>query len=253
MEKTLSAGRGAIQEAQYRFPYHYLPRIENGRFAFHEVLSWGHEYLSYLTHVADLLAEREWSSALDVGCGDGRLVDTLSRRFPDRKVVGLDYSDRAVSLARVLAPHGEFVAGDVTNPDLLGAQFDIMTCVETIEHIEPAFLPDFVAGMRQHLRTDAPLIVTVPSTNAEVSEKHYQHFDPKSLSAALEPSFSVERVYYVNADSGLLRLLRMAISNRFYTITHPTPLTAFYNHYLRNYFRSDARHGRRVVAICRAA
>lgn len=252
MEKSSSAGRAEIQEAQYRFPYHYLPRIENGRFAFHEVLSWGHEYLSYMNHVAELVSEREWKSAIDVGCGDGRLVDILSRRFPERKVVGLDYSDRAVSLARVLAPHGEFVSGDVTDPDVVGIKFDIITCVETIEHIDPAFLPDFVAGVRQHLRLGAPLIVTVPSTNAKVSKKHYQHFDPESLSAALAPSFAVERTYYVNGDSQLLRLLRVAVSNRFYTITHPAPLTAFYNYYLRNYFRSDAARGRRVVAICRA-
>lgn len=244
---------GALQEAQYAFPYHYLPRVENGHFAFHQVLSWGHEYLSYLTHVADLMAARSWSSAIDVGCGDGRLVDLLSRRFPERKVVGLDYSERAISLARVLAPNGEFVAGDVTNADVLDECFDIVTCIETIEHIEPRFLPTFVAGMRQHLKAGAPLIVTVPSTNMAVSQKHYQHFDPQSLTAALAPHFAVEDVYYVNRDSRLSRLLRMAVSNRFFTITHPVLLTAFYNHYLRNYFRSSPRNGRRLVAVCRAA
>ena len=162
MADPLSSGQAWLQEAQYRFPYHYLPRLER-RFAFQEVLTWGHEYLSYVSHVVDLVAEREWRSLLDVGCGDGRLVDELSRCFPDREVVGLDYSERAVALAAVLAPTGRFVCGDVTDPKVLGRKFDIMTCVDTIEHIEPSFLRAFIAGMRQHVRRGATLIVTVPT------------------------------------------------------------------------------------------
>lgn len=244
---------GVIQDAQYRFPYHYLPRVEQGRFRFHEVLGWGHEYLSYLSHVADLLAEEQWTSLVDVGCGDGRLVSLLKARFPDRLVVGLDYSERAIALARAMVPEGSFVAGDVTQPDLFAEPFDCATCIDTIEHVEPEFLTSFVQGMRLHLSPGARLVVTVPSTNVKLNRKHYQHFTPELLAQTLSGPFEIERIGYLNGTSRRLRLIRALLTNRLYTVTHPRPLTAFYRFYLRNYLESDSRRGGRLIALCRAS
>lgn len=252
MTQLTSIQPGAIQDAQYQFPYHYLPRLEQGRFRFHEVLSWGHEYLAYMTHVADLAARETWNSLIDVGCGDGRLVAILSERFPDRRVVGLDYSERAIALARALAPRGEFVSGDVTRGDLFAEKFDLMTCIDTIEHIEPDFLPSFVTGMRGQVRDGATLIATVPSTNVQLNPKHYQHFTAESLRDTLAPGFEVTRSYYINGNSFLLEALRKALTNRLYTVNHPALLTAFYRYYVRNFLTTDAKRGMRVAAICRA-
>ena len=110
MATTRADEPGALQDAQYRFPYHYLPRIEGGRFRFHEVLDWGHEYLSYMTHVADVLERIDWESVLDVGCGDGRLPSLLTARFPEKRIVGLDYSERAIALASAMVPDAHDIA-----------------------------------------------------------------------------------------------------------------------------------------------
>lgn len=252
MATTRADEPGALQDAQYRFPYHYLPRMEAGRFRFHEVLDWGHEYLSYMTHVADVLRQFNWKSVLDVGCGDGRLPSLLTARFPERRVVGLDYSERAIALASAMVPEAEFIAGDVTDPKLFAEPFDCATCIDTIEHIEPAFLPEFVRGIRLQVKAGATLVVTVPSTNVKVNRKHYQHFSGDTLTSVLSPSFEVEEVRYLNGSSALLRALRMVLTNRIYTVTHPTLLTAFYKFYVRNFLASDGRRGGRVLAICRA-
>jgi ubiquinone/menaquinone biosynthesis C-methylase UbiE len=241
---------GAIQDAQYSFPYHYLPRLVGGRFRFHEVLGWGHEYLAYQSYVATLLAEIEWSRLLDVGCGDGRLVSILRQDFPDRDIVGLDYSERAVALARVMVPEGNFVAADVTGPDLFNQSFDCATCIETLEHVEPAFLPQFVAGIRRQLKSGAALIVTVPSRNVRLIDKHYQHFTAESLTDVLSEFFEVERIEYLNSVSAVAKAMRMLVTNRLYTLTNPTLLTAFYNFYVRRYSRSSPERGGRVLAIC---
>ena len=249
---TEAVAPGSIQDAQYEFPYHYLPRMEQGQFRFHEVLSWGHEYLSYMTHVADLVGQREWDSLLDIGCGDGRLISMLSARFAERRIVGLDYSERAIALARAMAPAASFVSGDVTRPDLFPDKFDLLTCIDTLEHIEPGFLPEFVRGMRQHVRAGGGLIATVPSTNLKLNPKHYQHFTAESFGEALRAGFEVEEAYYINGSSRTLELMRKALTNRLYTVTSPAALSAFYRYYLRNFLKSDERQGTRVVAICRA-
>lgn len=240
----------AIQESQYRFPYHYLPRLEEGRFRFHEVLSWGHEYLAYLAEVSDRIAALECTSILDVGCGDGRLPSMLRARFPERRIVGIDMSERAIALARAMVPGGEFVAGDITQRGLFTQPFDCATCIDTLEHIEPAFIPAFVAGIRSHCKPGGTLLVTVPSTNVKLTRKHYQHFTPELLADSLSSSFQVNRIDYLNGTSALLRILRTMLTNRYYTIVHPAPLTAFYAYYRRNHLCSDRRRGGRLIAQC---
>lgn len=253
MESPDETEQGAAQDAQYRFPYHYLPRIENGGFRMHAVLDWGHEYLAYMTHVAGLAAARPWSSLLDVGCGDGRLVAMLAARFPERRCVGLDYSERAVALASALAPEGRFVRGDVTDPALFPEPFDGATCVDTLEHVDPAALPAFVKGIRDQLRPGAFLIATVPSANVPLTRKHFQHFTEEGLRAALEGPFAVERIGFLNGGGRRLALLRRLIANRFYLLAEPRLTGLFYRHYVKRHLISDARRCRRLVALCRAA
>lgn len=252
MDKSQVGGPEAIQDAQYGFPYHFLPRLEHGRFRFHEVLGWGHEYLSYLTRIADVLAQRQWTSLLDVGCGDGRLVSHLGQRFEGRRLTGLDYSQRAITLARAMVPEADFLAADVTKAGLFEDRFDCATCIETIEHIEPSFLPQFVSGIRQHLKPGATLVVTVPSTNVPVTDKHYQHFTPELLTKTLAGPFEVERIEYLNGVSRVADAVRMLITNRLYTVTNPAALTAFYNFYVSRYLKSDSRRGGRILACCTA-
>jgi SAM-dependent methyltransferase len=252
MATLARSDRETIQDEQYSFPYHYVARLDRGRFSFHEVVGWGHEYLSYLMRVAQVLGERPFESLLDVGCGDGRLLSILAGKFPDARLVGLDYSKRAIGLARAMVPQCRFVAGDVTSSGLFNEKFDCAACIETIEHIDPRLLPDFVSGIRQHLKAGATLVVTVPSANVPVQKKHYQHFTPQSLAATLEEAFEIEGIEFLNGRSAVLRGLRTLLTNRLYTITHPVPLTAFYNFYVRRYLLSDHRRCGRLLARCRA-
>lgn len=242
--------RQHLQDEEYEFPYHYLPQSDGRGFANGRLLDWGHEYLSYMTHVSELLSDMEWSSLLDVGCGDGRLVDMLTPRFPDRRVLGLDYSERAIRMAKTMCPQGEFTSGDITAKP--ADRFDGATCVDVIEHIDPGFLPRFVAGMRAHVRDGGFLVVTVPSTNRRLNKKHYQHFTADSLKAVLEPSFKVVECRYLNGSSGALRMLTKLLVNRIYAITDRRILGAFYRHYVRAHLISTPSRGGRVLAICRA-
>src|SRR4051812_16394470 len=86
--------REAIQEAEYEFPYHYIPQLENGNFSQVRKLRWGYEYLSYLRFILAQLEKLEFASLLDVGCGEGRFLSEVSKRFPDKNLKGVDRSQR---------------------------------------------------------------------------------------------------------------------------------------------------------------
>src|SRR5215212_3675852 len=100
-----TGGERAIQEAEYEFPYHYIPRLEGGNFSQVRKLRWGYEYLSYLRFILSRLEGIEFDSLLDVGCGEGRFLHEVFKRYPDKNLLGVDSSSRALEYARLLNPH----------------------------------------------------------------------------------------------------------------------------------------------------
>jgi len=90
---------------------------------------------------------REGVDVLDVGCGSGRAINDLARRFPESRFVGYDLSEEAIGWARAeAARHGttnvRFEALDVTALDVPGA-FDVVTAFDAI-HDQAR--PDLVLG-----------------------------------------------------------------------------------------------------------
>ena len=88
-------------------------------------------------------------SALDIGCGAGLVCEPLARL--GAQVTGVDASAENVSVA---ATHAEmtgldirYMAGEVASLDI--GQFDLVTCLEVIEHVadKRAFLADVAARL----------------------------------------------------------------------------------------------------------
>src|SRR5918993_2979534 len=76
----------------------------------------------------------EGKSALDVGCGAGLLAEPLARL--GATVTGIDATPEVISVAREHAA-GQRLAIDYRVGDVqqLEGQFDLVTCLEVIEHV----------------------------------------------------------------------------------------------------------------------
>jgi len=99
--------------------------------------------------------------ALDVGCGAGLLCEPLARLGAD--VTGLDAAPENVEVARLHAAQSGlgivYRAGSVET--LAGAQFDLVTSMEVIEHVtDPAL---FIAGLSGALAENGLLILSTPN------------------------------------------------------------------------------------------
>ena len=102
----------------------------------------------------------EGKTALDVGCGAGLLAEPLARL--GAKVTGIDASPELIAVARehaaAMGLEIDYRAGDV---QLLEGQFDLVTCMEVIEHVaEPAA---FVGALAKRLAPDGLLILSTPN------------------------------------------------------------------------------------------
>src|SRR5437588_8434549 len=108
---------------------------------------------------------REWipegGSAVDVGCGDGRLCQLASRYA--RRVVGIDYDPSVIGKARAenTRSNVEFRIGNVTTA-LPGEEFDLALLVAVLEHIQD--VDRLLGDIRRIARR---LIVEVPDFEAD--------------------------------------------------------------------------------------
>jgi len=241
----------ATQEEQYIFPYHHLPEFNNGRFSEMRVLAWGYEYMSYVGYVLDRLELLQARSVVEVGCGDGRVTLEASRRYPACQLVGVDYSERAVALARALHPDGEYIVGDITQPDFWGQRFSAAMAIEVLEHIPPDRLPSFLQGVARGLDPNGHFVVTVPSVNQPLNPKHYQHFSPASLQAALAADFEILECEWLNANSAWDKWISRVLCNRLFALRSKQVTSRLYSLYQNKCLRATAANGKRLFALAR--
>lgn len=101
---------------------------------------------------------------LDAGCGDGLLSLGLAARHPSWSVLGLDFREELIEMARSRARkrgmhNVRFVRADLTEP-LPESGVDVVLAIECLVEI-----PDDVAALRSMVRALAPkgmLVVQVP-------------------------------------------------------------------------------------------
>jgi 2-polyprenyl-3-methyl-5-hydroxy-6-metoxy-1,4-benzoquinol methylase len=174
------------QEAQYDFPYHYIPtRTETG-ISTHIRWGWGLHYLVGIDMAMHHLQRIAPTSVLDVGCGDGRFLREVRKSLPNARTLGIDYSARAITLARALNPGADYETVDITQDNAI-QNFDAVTLIEVIEHIHPDHLGSFLMHASNCLASGGAMVVTVPHCNVPLQKKHYQHFSSESLRSVLSP------------------------------------------------------------------
>jgi 2-polyprenyl-3-methyl-5-hydroxy-6-metoxy-1,4-benzoquinol methylase len=245
-------GNQQAQEAQYSFPYHWLPTLEDdGRLlTLGKSLEWGLEYYSYVSTVADIARKRRPGSILDVGCGDGRVTEALFRAVPSvERCVGVDYSERAIALAKMFGSRPiEFQSRPLS--DVAGG-FDLVTLIEVYEHIPPDGAKAFMREVLSKLAPGGALLVSVPSVNVPLNEKHYRHFSLKLLSDEVLACGDVilESVTYCHSTSSLAEWLRRMLVNRVWTLNESGLQRALINLYDRFFKYTNEGRGSHVVAL----
>jgi len=105
----------------------------------------------------------EGKTALDVGCGAGLLTEPLARL--GAKVTGLDAAPELIAVAREhAAGQGLEIDYRASEFEALQGQFDLITCMEVIEHV--ADPEAFVKALAKRLAPGGLLILSTPNRTA---------------------------------------------------------------------------------------
>lgn len=71
---------------------------------------------------------------VEIGCGEGITLEKLHRRFPDRRIMGIDNLPENIDICKKFGCNAE--AGDVYRLPLPSGSVDFVLFMEVIEHLE---------------------------------------------------------------------------------------------------------------------
>lgn len=106
---------------------------------------------------------------LDIACGNGFGTVRLAERAA--AAVGVDASSAAVARARIECARPNITYSHVSSGSLPfdDGSFDVIACLETLEHVPVRLQPTFLAELRRVLAPEGVLVLSTPDRDAERS------------------------------------------------------------------------------------
>lgn len=118
--------------------------------------------------------QKEFNMALEVGCGSGILANALAKRNPKSTIIGIDFSDESLRLARLHAKdenikNVEYYGHDITSlPEEWTGKFDLVLMFDFL-HDSPDPVKS-VSEMKRVLMKDGLLIIVDPKISSSQKE-----------------------------------------------------------------------------------
>jgi len=144
----------------------------------------------------ELIPKRDIRAAVDVGCGNGYLCSQLKKKISE--VSGIDLSKTRIDSAKKRYPGIEFVQGSIYDLPYEDNSRDLVTAVETIEHLENP-----VAAIKEMRRVSKKYVVITVPYKKRIREVLCPYcFKKHKLDGHLH-SFDEEKLERLCSESGL--------------------------------------------------
>jgi len=90
----------------------------------------------FFKSLAKIIQGGHYKSVLDVGCGEGvPLLNILSELQSNNSINGVDCDEIKLLMIKNNIPEGKFVKGDIYNLPYKNKTFDLILCLEVLEHL----------------------------------------------------------------------------------------------------------------------
>lgn len=152
---------------------------------------------NWIADSAEAVLGRAPSSVMEIGCGEGLVIERLRGRWPMAALAGVDLSPAAVALARARG-----VNAREGGSDSVDGAYDVIYAFAVLEHVpSPA---DFLASLRAHLAPGGVLVVAQPCQDRGSNDvffcDHLHHFYSRHVGELGRRAGLVERLRRVGHD-----------------------------------------------------
>ncbi len=144
---------------------------------------------------------------MDVGCGTGHFLLSLQKRLDSAtgSLGGLDFSSVAIARARELLPDASFSEADIYSIPYADDQYDVVTCIETLEHLKKPELA--LSELARICKPSGRLVITVPDSTDDW-EGHRNFWTTETLRSYLSPAGVVEIIELPEHGAVLARVTK---------------------------------------------
>ena len=234
MEENKKNPKFIKQDSLYNFPYHYLPEnIEQKITKPFRVHYWLYDYLFMVNYLINRVNQFQFENLLDFGCGDGRLINDL-KKIKIRNIYGYEISEQAALFFNAFNSGTKLIKNLKELSDYNNF-FDIIIFSEVIEHIPDGQIKENIDAIYESLKNNGFLIITAPSENYPVHNKHYRHYNLEKLLKSFDMSkFELIDKKFLFKKNIFKTFFRKIFFNRYFLINSNLLFKAFY--YLNNFF-----------------
>lgn len=105
------------------------------------------------------------SSIADIGCGNGNLIECITRVYPEATVHGVDLSEECLEHARERfgqSPRIHFKIGSLDRLPFRDGSLDLLTCTEVLEHTFPETFERSFAEVARVLKKGGFFLASIP-------------------------------------------------------------------------------------------
>lgn len=134
-----------------------------------------------------------------------------------RSLVGVDICPKAIQEAKErYGDIAEFVKGDMSSLNFKDASFDIVCCLEGIEHVPRDTAKKFMREAYRVLRDQGMLFLSSPYSKLGHSrnEYHIHEYPPEEIKELIEKYFQIEEVNIREVDTIEVHYFRCRKENR---------------------------------------
>lgn len=90
----------------------------------------------FLKKIVNVIIElKDANKILEVGCGEGFVMQAINKRDPKIAIEGLDISRDSLEIAKKLLPDHKFYQANINNLPLDDNQYDLVMALEILEHL----------------------------------------------------------------------------------------------------------------------
>lgn len=119
------------------------------------------ERIDLYKYIASLIPGEELN-LLDMGCGDGEFLKYVNDKVEKN---GIDFSRTGIEKARQKVK-GNFYVGDINETEFNDSCFDIITIIETLEHVDNP--EDTLRETKRLLKNGGKFIISVPHPEHDI-------------------------------------------------------------------------------------
>lgn len=106
---------------------------------------------------------------LDFPCGSGYAADLLKEFSVFYEGRELDFPTLEYAARVYGGPTAKFVHGDLCDPRLGTEEYDVVACIEGLEHIDKEYQGPLIGKLKEALKTSGTLIISSPQNPTGVS------------------------------------------------------------------------------------